>query len=160
QPPGIYGWWQFKIMAADRGTYNDLVADARSTNGITVRHWFAKLHTNKATHLARFYLDELLVNVDGSGVKGYLGICVVGSFNYNMHAASRRGCIAAGTSGGVGITFQDGGLNTFGFAQYTDSPMVAYANHIIMPSLFRSAYYVGTSNYGYRARKSGGGWIT
>lgn len=146
-------------MGATRSLYNDKVIEARSTNGLTIPHWFAKLHIDKATHMARFYLDELLANVDASGVKGHLGICQNGSANYQMHAAARRGCIGATIGAAHGIAFQDGGLNTFGIL-ISQTAIDRTAMGATVSNDYKSAYCVKTTKTGvtYRMQKPGEAW--
>ncbi len=134
-------------MGATRSMYNNYPIAARSTNGITIQHWSAKLHIDKATHLARFYLDELLAMMDASGTRGYVGVCNLGSANYYMHAAARRGCIGSAAAGADGIAFQDGGLNTLGVA---GNPTVtdAKVGSITIAAFFKAAHCVRASEIG------------
>ena len=149
-------------MPANRSQYTDGVLDARSANGNTVRHWFGKLHVDKSTHLARFYLDEILATVDLSGVRGYLGVCNAGSVNYNMHNASRRGCIGSGAAAGNGITFQDGGLNTLPFTSAVTAVNGRLGNIQISQSV-KSAWYVTTDTIGIQYKNTANvfvNWLT
>lgn len=132
-------------MAVDSSQYNKIVRKAISKNNVLVTHSYMLLHVNKATHLARFYLDDVAIAVDRFGVKGLLGICRVGSFNYNMHAANRRGCLAFGLSGGAGISFQDGGAHTKGYA---DQLTVLNQNvgTVMFSVFFKSAYYLDSTS--------------
>lgn len=110
---------------------------------------------------ARFYLDEILA-VDeydsaGNRIAGFIGACYVGSQNHAMHNANRRFTLDATRDGQMDF-FNDAGLNTLGTANWTDVPLVQYANYIIIPSAFISAYWVdsnaaGERSLGYQIRK-------
>lgn len=145
------------IMAAPTTAYNNLALNAISTNSISTTHLFGKLNVDKATHLARFYLDEIMANIDGSGVKGYAGICNVGSDNYNMHSAARRGCVASGAAAGNGLIFKDGGLNTLAKSVALTNLNARIANVQLSQSVI-SAWYLQTDTIGIQYKNTSDVW--
>lgn len=122
---------------------------------------------NVATLKTRYYLDFVrgVSEYDSNGNEitsrsGFIGGCVVGSDNYYMHNQNRIWSVGGFTQSNE-VLFNDAGKNTLGFGEWTTSPMVAYANYIIIPSHFLSAWHVNSTRIGYQVRKLGDtNWIT
>lgn len=135
-------------MAADRNQYNDLAQEDISTNSVLVRHWYGKLHIDKATHLARFFLDDIAVNVDANGVKGILGLCVIDGPNYNMHAPARRGCRMYMTALGPALAFRDGGLNIYAIASLSFGDLNPINGNLSIAIIVTSSFYSASTSTG------------
>lgn len=103
-----------------------------------------------------FYIDALLRNPRGDG---FLGACIIGGANYNMHNPSRYSKIKFKIGADVYHVLNDAGLNTRAGAGDITPISYSFVNIQVSGDFF-SAYYVPTTNYGIRARVEayGGVW--
>lgn len=117
---------------------------------------------------ALFYLDYVrrMAKKDANGnvVYVFIGLCKVGSANYNMHAEARRSRRRMSrTLDGVTredyVWFNDGGLNTKGkatnLAPASDQGVLSVKSGSIT---FKSAYFTTSSKYGVRYRTALEAW--
>lgn len=123
-----------------------------------VEHLLAILQTNKATHLARFYLDDVVAILGADGVtEGVYGVIYPGTDNYQMHNISRHG--AARHRGiGNGVVLNDAGLNTLGIA-IMNTVLVSWANNVMINMTHRSSWYDNSSQLRVRFRVGSGAWL-
>lgn len=136
-------------------SYFQLVSGA----GPAMEHLLALLQTNKATHIARFYLDDIIVVQGTDGTQGVMGVIYPGSVNYQMHNIARHGSLRQNANG---VVLNDAGLNTLGFASSNFNFTRNFSNLLhAQTALFRSAWYVNTISYGFEFRKDGetGAWL-
>lgn len=148
-------------MAAPSSAYRSYKAHDGTTVANSVKADVAIPNVSEATLKARFYLDHFLSDEkDGQG--GFIGGCVIGGDNHAMHNSARHWTARSRNAAGHLVQwFNDAGLNTLGMAVRTGLPIATYANYFIVPSVFTSAWYVGTSRIGYQIRLQGAtSWIT
>ena len=112
---------------------------------------------------ALFYLDYVrrMAKKDANGnvVYVFIGLCKVGSANYNMHAEARRSRRRMSrTLDGVTredyVWFNDGGLNTKGEILSLSLASALETGGFKFDSVFKSGYYVACDVY-VRFRKNG-----
>lgn len=110
-------------------------------------HKVAILQVNKATMLARFYLDDLVVaKVDGTN-DGVIGVVIIGGENEKMHNIATRGGVGrARVNGQTARLLNDAGLNTLGMtSQPTTITNPTIVDLPIDEFTSKSAFYSGGS---------------
>lgn len=138
----------FHNMAAGNENYHTKKLNYKK--GTVRRSPIALLNADVATLKERFYLDSLFM-LPGFG---FIGGTKVGTFNHGMHNQSR----VVGFKwhkGGQMDSYNDAGLNTLG---KSDVPLVESAkvgDIKLSATLFTSAYFVSTSEYGFQYYQDG-----
>lgn len=135
-------------MAVPSTAYKGRVTINKAANTPVV-HLAGVLHTNNATHKALFYLDDLIAINVGASNTAWIGITFPGSANHEMHAANRRGSGRKGS----GVWLNDQFLTKGIVLNFLN--MLKHANYATFSAIFKSAYYLNTTQYGIRHRKLG-----
>lgn len=133
-------------MAAPAGAYRQTLNVINSA-GAQIVHLPAILQIDKATMLARFYLDGMISIVTTQG-DALLGYCRIGSGNYNMHNPSRHGSLRTYDAGEC-VLFNDAGLNTLAITNEM-SVISSQIGVFKVQARFTSAFYVSTDAFGVR----------
>lgn len=150
--------------------------DLSGTVLATYNHFIPrKLYGTIANTCAIFYLDgiEQDINIEdlaGNIIEsGFLGYCIVGSANYYMHAAARRGKLNGSLFNNSEVKlndriyFNDGALNTFGLAYALGAISTVFFDPIVK-ARYKSAYYVDSTSlmlyFRSRPFEGVGGWTS
>lgn len=129
---------------AYRGTFP--INKAAST---PIVHRGSVLQVSVATMKSRFYWDECVAINVGANLTAWIGSTYPGSVNHEMHAVNRRGIGRKGSA-----WWLNDSLLTKGFIlAFTN--MLRHANYATFSALYLSAWYLNTTSYGIRHRKSG-----
>lgn len=121
--------------------------------GSEIQHQRAIPNDTYSNLLSRFYLDDLFNSTDSQLNGGFTGMCVVGSYNYNMHSNLRIGAVGASANTRL---FWDSGLNTKGEA-FLNSYTSSIGFGLVVSLQIKTAYYVPTTEWGFRFRLAGSG---
>jgi hypothetical protein len=150
-------------MGADASNYRAQKLKLVTGGGAVAQHDLA-ITTDTAEILkARFYLDSLYAVQSPSG-GAFIGGCMVGSFNYNMHNPARVGALRWRDAVGVQAGYADAGLNTKGIVIGEIVVLNREFTNVQLKASFKSAYLVFTDAAGIQTRtwndtiNNWGGW--
>lgn len=136
-------------MAAPSNAYRTKTVRLQKESEVT--HLLAILQVDKATHLDRFYLDDILAVRLEDGTEGVIGIVNEGSNNFYMHNTSRHG---SGRHGSEGIWLNDGGLNTLDKTLLgSNGFLTLWANYMRAHLEVKASWYNNTTAYGFEFKK-------
>ena len=114
-------------------------------NGVTTVNSIAIPNDTIAILKARFFLDQLF-QVQTAAGSGFIGGCIVGSFNYNHHNTNRIGSLRS-YNGGVVAYYNDAGLNTLSDLRSLSAVSTAVDGFKIS-GIFKTGYY-DSGQYSY-----------
>lgn len=141
-------------MAAPAGAYRtkSLVTRNKENTG-DAQHLCAILQVDKATMLKRFYLDGIFDVSLENNVDGIIGYCRIGSANFNMHVASRRGQLRIYDSGDCQF-MNDAGLNTLAYCNIESIP-AQWGNRPKFEITWKASFYSESNRLGVVYRYGG-----
>ena len=132
-------------MTAPSSAYHNKALKDKTTPHNYLMCKFLSEYTSIGSH---FYLDKIAKYKDGSTFY-FGGACFVGSENSKFHSSARVGKLFDGIE-----LYTDGGLNTLGDV-VSITAITLWLNYTIIEIIFRSAYYVDSTNLSYSIGSGG-----